>query len=89
MAGRATLIGKVRGETPVVLLVDSGDILIGTALSSFFHGEPDIKAMNLMGYQAMTAGNHDFDFGLDHLAWGQLFEPRGEVAEDGGLRRSW
>jgi len=67
MAGRATLIAKVRGESPAVLLVDSGDILIGTALSSFFRGEPDIKAMNLMGYQAMAAGNHDFDFGLDHL----------------------
>jgi len=67
MAGRATLIAQVRGETSALLLVDSGDILIGTALSSFFRGEPDIKAMNLMGYQAMAAGNHDFDFGLDHL----------------------
>ena len=67
MAGRAALIASVRKETDAVLLVDSGDILIGTALSSFFRGEPDIKAMNLMGYQAMAAGNHDFDFGLDHL----------------------
>jgi 5'-nucleotidase len=67
MAGRATLIAEVRKETGTVLLVDSGDILIGTAISSFFRGEPDIKAMNLMGYQAMAAGNHDFDFGLDHL----------------------
>jgi 5'-nucleotidase len=67
VAGRATLIAQIRGDTPALLLVDSGDILIGTALSSFFRGEPDIKAMNLMGYQAMAAGNHDFDFGLDHL----------------------
>ncbi|MGH7254713.1 MAG: hypothetical protein ACREI3_02950, partial [Nitrospirales bacterium] len=67
MASRATLVKAIRSEVEHVLLVDSGDILIGTALSSFFRGEPDIKAMNLMGYQAMTAGNHDFDFGLDHL----------------------
>ena len=67
MAGRAALIASVRKEADAVLLVDSGDILIGTALSSFFRGEPDIKAMNLMGYHAMAAGNHDFDFGLDHL----------------------
>ncbi len=67
MAGRATLIGSVRRETDAVLLVDSGDILIGTPLSSFFRGEPDVKAMNLMGYQAMAAGNHEFDFGVDHL----------------------
>ena len=67
MAGRATLIASVRREAKAVLLVDSGDILIGSALSSFFRGEPDILAMNLMGYQAMAAGNHDFDFGLAHL----------------------
>ncbi|MGQ0810366.1 MAG: bifunctional metallophosphatase/5'-nucleotidase [Nitrospiraceae bacterium] len=67
MAGRATLIDAIRRDNAAVLLVDSGDILIGTALSSFFRGEPDIKAMNLMGYRAMAAGNHDFDFGLDHL----------------------
>jgi 5'-nucleotidase/UDP-sugar diphosphatase len=67
MAGRAALAASVRKESDAVLLVDSGDILIGTALSSFFRGEPDIKAMNLMGYHAMAAGNHDFDFGLDHL----------------------
>ncbi len=67
MAGRATLIASVRRQAEAVLLVDSGDILIGPALSSFFRGEPDILAMNLMGYQAMAAGNHDFDFGLAHL----------------------
>jgi 5'-nucleotidase/UDP-sugar diphosphatase len=67
LAGRAALIDRIRQEETPTLLVDSGDILIGTALSSFFRGEPDIKAMQLMGYQAMAAGNHDFDFGLDHL----------------------
>ena len=70
MAARATLIEQVRSETgrnSAVLLLDSGDILIGTAMSSFFRGEPDILAMNAMGYQAMAAGNHEFDFGLDHL----------------------
>ncbi|MGH7233160.1 MAG: bifunctional metallophosphatase/5'-nucleotidase, partial [Nitrospiraceae bacterium] len=67
MAARAALIAAIRRETDGLLLVDSGDILIGTTLSSFFRGEPDIGAMNLMGYQAMAAGNHEFDFGLDHL----------------------
>ena len=67
MARRATVITGVRRASEAVLLVDSGDILIGTPLSSFFRGEPDIQAMNLMSYQAMAAGNHEFDFGLDHL----------------------
>jgi 5'-nucleotidase/UDP-sugar diphosphatase len=67
MAGRATLVAQARKESTAVLLLDSGDILIGAALSSLFRGEPDILAMNLMGYQAMAAGNHEFDYGLDHL----------------------
>lgn len=67
MARRATVIEAVKAESQAVLIVDSGDILIGTAFSSFFRGEPDIKTMNLMGYHAMAAGNHDFDFGLPHL----------------------
>jgi 5'-nucleotidase len=67
MAARATLIERVRKEQPALVVVDSGDLLIGTPLSSVFRGEPDIKAMNLMGYGAMAAGNHEFDFGLDHV----------------------
>lgn len=67
MAARATVIETIRKEQPVMLLLDSGDLLIGTPISSVFRGEPDIKAMNLMGYGAMAAGNHEFDFGLDHL----------------------
>lgn len=67
LSRRATLIEEIRKEGHPVLVVDSGDILIGTAFSSWFKGEPDILAMNRMGYAAMVAGNHDFDFGVDHL----------------------
>lgn len=67
MAGRATLISEIRRQTAALLVVDSGDILVGTPMSSLFRGEPDVQAMNLMGYQAMAAGNHEFDYGLDHL----------------------
>ena len=67
LARRATIVEEVRREGVPVLMVDSGDILIGTALSSWFRGEPDILAMNLIRYDAMVAGNHDFDYGLDHL----------------------
>lgn len=67
LAGRATIVEEVRREGAPVLVLDSGDILIGTALSSWFRGELDIRAMNLIRYDAMVAGNHDFDYGLDHL----------------------
>lgn len=67
VAARATLVAQVRQEVANVLLLDSGDILIGTTMSSAFRGEPDILAMNLMGYDAMAAGNHEFDYGLEHF----------------------
>lgn len=67
VAARASLIASARQESSNLLLLDSGDILIGTAISSVYRGEPDILAMNLMGYDAMAAGNHEFDYGLDHF----------------------
>ncbi|HNP30207.1 MAG TPA: bifunctional UDP-sugar hydrolase/5'-nucleotidase [Nitrospirales bacterium] len=67
LSRRATIVEEVRREGLPVLMVDSGDILIGTAFSSWFRGEPDVRAMNLIRYDAMVAGNHDFDYGMDHL----------------------
>ncbi|MGH7360969.1 MAG: bifunctional metallophosphatase/5'-nucleotidase, partial [Candidatus Methylomirabilales bacterium] len=66
-AMRATLVDQVRAAERHVLLLDSGDILIGTIMSSVFRGVPDVQAMNLLGYDAMGVGNHEFDFGLAHL----------------------
>jgi 5'-nucleotidase/UDP-sugar diphosphatase len=68
VARRAALIERIRKEAKNVLVVDSGDLVIGTAMSSVFRGAPDIAAMNLMGYDALALGNHDFDFGLGHLS---------------------
>ncbi len=67
VARRATLIKQIRKEAEHLLVIDSGDLLIGTALSSVSRGEADIAAMNLMGYDAVAVGNHDFDFGARHL----------------------
>jgi 5'-nucleotidase/UDP-sugar diphosphatase len=67
VARRAGLIERIRKEVTQILLVDSGDLVVGTAMSSVFRGAPDIAAMNLMGYDALALGNHDFDFGLEHL----------------------
>ena len=36
----------------------------GTPYFNFYKGEPEIKAMSSMGYEATTIGNHDFDAGL-------------------------
>ena len=49
------------------LLLSSGDNWSGPAISSWFRGEPMVEAFNLMGYDAVAIGNHEFDFGFDVL----------------------
>ena len=66
-AMRAALINQIREETPNVLLLDAGDIFQGTPYYNVYGGEPELKLMTLMGYDASTIGNHEFDNGLDGL----------------------
>ena len=61
---RATFIKEARKINPNLLLFDCGDISQGT----LFRGEVEVRMMNLMGYDAMTIGNHEFDFGLENMA---------------------
>jgi len=65
VAARAALIRQIRQEEEHVLLLDAGDIFQGTPYFNLYHGEPEIKAMSLMGYDAVTMGNHDFDAGVE------------------------
>ena len=65
---RAGFVDQFRKEHPEMLLFDSGDISQGTPYYNLYQGEVEIKAMNLMKYDAMTIGNHEFDFGLDNMA---------------------
>ncbi|MEM4382395.1 MAG: 5'-nucleotidase C-terminal domain-containing protein [Candidatus Caldarchaeum sp.] len=78
LAARATLIAQQRADAQKnrlgVLLVDSGDILVGTPLSTVFRGEPDILAMNAMGYDLMVPGNHEFDFEPREQRYRKLIE---------------
>ena len=67
LAERATIIKSVRAANPNVLLLDAGDMNTGTALSNMFVAEPDIRAYNMMGYDAMTFGNHEFNSGQARL----------------------
>ena len=61
LAERATFIKSVRSANRNVLVVDAGDLNTGTALSNMFAAEPDFLAYNLIGYDALTFGNHEFD----------------------------
>lgn len=68
VAARAETIRQIRAEAENVLLLDAGDIFQGTPYFNLYKGEPEIKAMSLMQYDAATIGNHDFDGGIDNLA---------------------
>lgn len=68
VAARAALISQVRKQEEHVLLLDAGDIFQGTPYFNLYKGEPEIKAMSMMGYDAVTMGNHDFDAGVEGFA---------------------
>ena len=67
VAARAKLIQKIRSEVEHVLLLDAGDIFQGTPYFNIFKGEPEMKAMQMMGYDAGIMGNHDFDAGMENF----------------------
>ncbi|MBN1543639.1 bifunctional metallophosphatase/5'-nucleotidase [candidate division KSB1 bacterium] len=64
-------IRRAREAYPHSLLLDAGDILTGTPLSKISvagaKGGGFVEMMNLMGYDAMTIGNHEFDEGQENL----------------------
>ncbi|WP_145465311.1 5'-nucleotidase C-terminal domain-containing protein [Staphylococcus haemolyticus] len=68
--GRVIGMAKVKGLKDKYnpdLMVDSGDAFQGLPVSNNSKGEEMAKAMNGVGYDAMTVGNHEFDFGYDQL----------------------
>jgi len=69
----ATIVDSLRRLYPdQVVLLDAGDLLQGSPFAAFLAHEPRsphpiVAAMNAMGYDAATPGNHDFDFGVPFL----------------------
>ena len=48
-------------------VVSSGDYIQGTSLGVISKGEYIVNLMNLVGYDAVTLGNHEFDYHLERL----------------------
>jgi 2',3'-cyclic-nucleotide 2'-phosphodiesterase/3'-nucleotidase len=78
VAKLAALVNQIRGETGVTTLVlDAGDTIQGTPLATYYAkqepitttGEkhPMARAMNVLHYDAVTLGNHEFNYGLPLL----------------------
>lgn len=67
VARRATLVKRLRAELGASLLLDAGDVFQGTPYFNEYKGRLDYQLMRMVGYDAATLGNHDFDNGVDML----------------------
>ena len=64
----AYYVRRIRDENENVLLLDAGDFFQGTPEGNLSLGEIPLLAMNHLGYDALTLGNHEFDFGVEPVA---------------------
>jgi len=76
LARTAAIVKEIRAEATNSLLVDNGDFLQGNPMGDYIAYEkglkegdvhPVIQAMNVVGFDASTLGNHEFNYGLDFL----------------------
>lgn len=76
LARTASIIKDIRAESTNSMLIDNGDFLQGNPMGDYIAYErgmkegdmhPIIQAMNTLGYEASTLGNHEFNYGLDFL----------------------
>ncbi|WP_430885083.1 5'-nucleotidase C-terminal domain-containing protein [Fusibacter sp. JL216-2] len=63
----ATKVEELRAQNPNLLLLDAGDTFHGQTIATLVEGESIVTIMNAMQYDAMTAGNHDFNYGQERL----------------------
>jgi len=67
IARRATLVKQLRQQLGSVLLLDAGDTFQGSPYFNRYKGRLDYQLMRMVGYDAGTLGNHDFDNGVGLL----------------------
>ena len=60
------LVKELKAERPNVLVLNSGDVFVGTFEFNKYLGYPELKIMESL-YDAMCLGNHEFDLGLEAL----------------------
>ncbi len=76
LARTASIVEEIRAEATNALLLDNGDLIQGNPMGDYIAYErgmkagdmhPMITAMNTLGYDATTIGNHEFNYGLEFL----------------------
>lgn len=63
----ATLIKEAKEANPNTLVLDAGDTLHGMPIVNISKGENALKVLEAAGYDCMTIGNHDFNYGQERL----------------------
>ncbi|KGK88941.1 5'-nucleotidase [Desulfosporosinus sp. HMP52] len=63
----AAMFKEFKAQNPNTLVLDAGDTFHGQTVATLLRGESIAKLMNIMGYDAMTPGNHDFNYGYQRL----------------------
>lgn len=64
-----TIIDEKKAESPGALVLDGGDFSMGTLFQTVFEEEAsELRVMGMMGYDATTLGNHEFDYRSQGLA---------------------
>lgn len=64
---RIAMLKQERKADPDLLLFDCGDFSQGSSYYTMFKGDVEVELMNRMQYDAVTIGNHEFDFGLENM----------------------
>jgi 2',3'-cyclic-nucleotide 2'-phosphodiesterase (5'-nucleotidase family) len=59
----ATAVRKEKADCVACLYLNAGDLVQGTPVSTYFHGTPIYEVANLLGLDASSLGNHEFDYG--------------------------
>jgi len=63
----ATIVDQYRSMNPNTIVLDAGDTLHGQTYATLVEGSSIVELMNTIGYSAMTTGNHDYNYGYEHL----------------------
>lgn len=64
----SSLLKMARNVTDDILLLDAGDVSHGTNLANVFQGETVGVLLDMLGYDAVAPGNHDFNYGYEALS---------------------
>ena len=80
LAGYLRILRGLRQEDGGLVLLDGGDMFQGTIESNLGEGAPVIEAYGVLGYDAATIGNHEFDYGPE----GEASTPRSPADDPRG-----